>query len=536
MAEPWKSEKVEWAEVSNQLRKCGLQDVRILAASNLPFESGYYVCLDLDNSQILRHNILSLVRECQHQQSLIQDLMDTNHHLREDAADLKQKAEKFYTRLKDTKVMLECSRVRVQELEKEKNGEHSHHAEEGKKERNLHNNTLKHCQQLEAELSQREVELDTLHKKIHLLQKQEEKRISRQNKVFQDFMKHTARAHSVMDGKLLDVIDVYEKQLSDLKQQLDLTRLREQVINEADKPLSTSSSSEARCSTQQIIGAACKELGVNDAEKLVPAIQQLLRHMARNYTVEQDVPLVMQQNRNIQITASHLDAASCASTFQGKQQTQPNNILTENMFDTVHMNNWRQDMKNLQKLRVALNQLLGQVLPRARIHLTGDHTVKRMAEIIDDLAKEETTNVSQDGWEHISRTTLESIVKHFQSLFDVSSVSGILPRMNELYQHLGEAQNVLNTLRHLLGLMEVSNSSVVDAVGRLCQMQNSTTSQYLQQLFETDDLGSVIRRLDEHKQFFPAFRTIMIKLLDILGVERMDQVIPAVRALKLLSN
>lgn len=33
--------------------------------------------------------------------------------------------------------------------------------------------------------------------------------------------------------------------------------------------------------------AACKELGVNDAEKLVPAIQQLLRHMARNYTVEQ---------------------------------------------------------------------------------------------------------------------------------------------------------------------------------------------------------------------------------------------------------
>ncbi|XP_025082506.1 centrosomal protein of 70 kDa-like isoform X3 [Pomacea canaliculata] len=489
MAEPWKSEKVEWAEVSNQLRKCGLQDVRILAASNLPFESGYYVCLDLDNSQILRHNILSLVRECQHQQSLIQDLMDTNHHLREDAADLKQKAEKFYTRLKDTKVMLECSRVRVQELEKEKNGEHSHHAEEGKKERNLHNNTLKHCQQLEAELSQREVELDTLHKKIHLLQKQEEKRISRQNKVFQDFMKHTARAHSVMDGKLLDVIDVYEKQLSDLKQQLDLTRLREQVINEADKPLSTSSSSEARCSTQQIIGAACKELGVNDAEKLVPAIQQLLRHMARNYTVE-------------------------------------------------------------QKLRVALNQLLGQVLPRARIHLTGDHTVKRMAEIIDDLAKEETTNVSQDGWEHISRTTLESIVKHFQSLFDVSSVSGILPRMNELYQHLGEAQNVLNTLRHLLGLMEVSNSSVVDAVGRLCQMQNSTTSQYLQQLFETDDLGRilmlldsakklmsfVIRRLDEHKQFFPAFRTIMIKLLDILGVERMDQVIPAVRALKLLSN
>lgn len=58
----------------------------------------------------------------------------------------------------------------------------------------------------------------------------------------------------------------------------------------------------------------------------------------------------------------------------------------------------------------------------------------------------------QEGYEHISRSTLEGIVEHFQTLFDIPSVSGVLTRMTDIYQRFGEAQNVLNTLRHLLGL------------------------------------------------------------------------------------
>lgn len=60
--------------------------------------------------------------------------------------------------------------------------------------------------------------------------------------------------------------------------------------------------------------------------------------------------------------------------------------------------------------------------------------------------------IFQDGKEHPSRSVLESIVKHFQTLFDVPSVSGVYPRMNDIYSKLGEVHNVLNTLRNLLGL------------------------------------------------------------------------------------
>ena len=143
----------------------------------------------------------------------------------------------------------------------------------------------------------------------------------------------------------------------------------------------------------------------------------------------------------------------------------------------------------------------------------------------------------QSMTEEVSRSTLEGIVSHFQTLFDTPKVSGVFPRMNEIYRVLGEAKNVQNTLKNLLGLShDVHASALVDSVGRLCHSHNSTTAKQLKKLMQTDDLSGVIRRLDEHTEFFPAFQGIIHKLFDILGVDRMDEVIPAVRALKLLAK
>lgn len=54
--------------------------------------------------------------------------------------------------------------------------------------------------------------------------------------------------------------------------------------------------------------------------------------------------------------------------------------------------------------------------------------------------------------EDVSRSTLESIVSHFQTLFDVPRISGIFPRMNDIYRTIGESKNVMNTLKSMLGL------------------------------------------------------------------------------------
>lgn len=51
-----------------------------------------------------------------------------------------------------------------------------------------------------------------------------------------------------------------------------------------------------------------------------------------------------------------------------------------------------------------------------------------------------------------SLQTLSAIVSHFQKLFDVNSLNGVYPRMNEVYIKLGEMTNAMRNLQELLEL------------------------------------------------------------------------------------
>lgn len=44
------------------------------------------------------------------------------------------------------------------------------------------------------------------------------------------------------------------------------------------------------------------------------------------------------------------------------------------------------------------------------------------------------------------------MVSHFQKLFDVNSLVGVFPRMNEVYTKLGEMTNAMRNLRDVLEL------------------------------------------------------------------------------------
>lgn len=44
------------------------------------------------------------------------------------------------------------------------------------------------------------------------------------------------------------------------------------------------------------------------------------------------------------------------------------------------------------------------------------------------------------------------MVSHFQKLFDVKSLRGVYPRMNEVFTRLGEMTNAMRNLRDVLEL------------------------------------------------------------------------------------
>lgn len=80
-------------------------------------------------------------------------------------------------------------------------------------------------------------------------------------------------------------------------------------------------------------------------------------------------------------------------------------------------------------------------------------TVQRLKEAVEALCHDNRTSPNEmQAREEPSLNQLMSIVAHFQKLFDVNSIGGVFPRMNEVYMRLGETYNAMNNMREFLCL------------------------------------------------------------------------------------
>lgn len=79
------------------------------------------------------------------------------------------------------------------------------------------------------------------------------------------------------------------------------------------------------------------------------------------------------------------------------------------------------------------------------------------------------------------------MVSHFQKLFDVTSLSGVYPRMNEVYTRLGEMTNTMRNLRDELQLGNIQLESEPVSAGCL-HSRNEMTELLFVVLFQTAGL------------------------------------------------
>ena len=85
-----------------------------------------------------------------------------------------------------------------------------------------------------------------------------------------------------------------------------------------------------------------------------------------------------------------------------------------------------------------------------------DHTpvtIQKLKETVEVLCQDNRTSPTEIRQvEEPSVNQLKSIVAHFQKLFDITSIGGVFPRMNEVYLRLGETYNAMNNMREFIGL------------------------------------------------------------------------------------
>ncbi|NXP04652.1 CEP70 protein, partial [Thinocorus orbignyianus] len=199
---------------------------------------------------------------------------------------------------------------------------------------------------------------------------------------------------------------------------------------------------------------------------------------------------------------------------------------------TIEM--WADQLMALKDLHRSLRKLSLELVPWHTADPQENSEFIRVEDLqfIVDAILEEIENKEKNG-QTPSLPTLLAIVSHFQKLFDVNSLSGVYPRMNEVYTKLGE---MTNAMRNLHGLLELDSSApptlVVNTVGKLCDIINENVTKQVQQLLGTQDIHSIMKKLEEHECFFPPFQALIQDLLCLLEISNLDDILPTVRNLK----
>ncbi|KAJ6634005.1 hypothetical protein lerEdw1_014197, partial [Lerista edwardsae] len=434
-------------------------------------------------------------------------------------------------------------------------------------------------------LQEQEETIARLQKELCRLGIEEQQRISTQKKMFRQFCKQAPRTH--LDQQICCLIDYYESQINQMKKELRKCK-REMDHTEGlgkDKAgiLDIDATTNYRALLMSFQNQVIEIKSQN--EQLLLENSKLKKELEIRPTV-QDLKFYKHQVKKLERTLKNIKSHEInkdenvkenreSRSTTGDHQLQevcrrylrvltsidsvvrspkraplvihlqrkglPRNGMKEDDLDcgfehlplTIEM--WADQLIALKNVYRSLKKLLLQLVPWNTVAVQDNNECIKVEDLqlIVDTISEDLENKEKKS--HVpSQQTLYAIVSHFQKLFDVNSLNGIYPQMNAVYTKLGEMTNAMRNLHDVLELDPSAPPSVlVNTVGNLCSLFNENVTWQVEQVLGTQDIESIINKLEEHDDFFPAFQTLIENLLHVLEVRSLTDILPAVQKLKL---
>ncbi|XP_069838590.1 centrosomal protein of 70 kDa isoform X2 [Dendropsophus ebraccatus] len=307
-----------------------------------------------------------------------------------------------------------------------------------------------------------------------------------------------------------------------------VTREKEEAEPERDDILGVELLSDGKC--QRLLQNICRELGVQDLKSLLPVAASKFREAktcSKLHKILSDISAVLCGPRAPPLLYKH---SSRLQENGGSATTDESAFL--HLLPTIEL--WAGQLLSLQALHRSLTKLRQKLQPNQH----GDRTeetcgavrVEELLLLVDTMVEDEENRKQGPS---VSPHVLQALISHFQKLFDAPSISGIYPRMNEVYSKLGEMTNAMRNLRCILGLDDTASAgTVVNAVGRLSRELEEGGGHGLQQILGTLDIDSIVNKVQEHEEFFPAFEELIRDLLEILEISHLEDILPEVQRLK----
>ncbi|XP_074452050.1 centrosomal protein of 70 kDa isoform X3 [Larus michahellis] len=577
-------EKAEWESLNKLLMRHGLKPVSLASCRNIPD----MIVLDRQSSLGIRLALKTLVEDTDRHQKMMQGLMEANRCLRDEIRQERGRASRQEQRANDLENVVKNIKSKICQLEDEtiaKVCQQQNQVKELQKDQQL--SQAKYQQQQEKLKEQEEI-IARLQKELCKVGIEEQQRVSTQNKMFCQFRKRAPK--SLLDQQFLSLIDYYESQISQMKKELRQYKKDEDQVQREVKSKEEFLNLDATPNYRALLTSFQKQLIETKArnEQLLleninlkkdleirPTAQELKLYKHQVKKLEKTLQKTIQssgsstgerteEKKEPESTAgvdqlqavcrqylqvlSHIDSIlrspRAPPLIYRRSKGPVQNYTKENGQEcgfehlplTIEM--WADQLMALKDLHRSLRKLSLELVPWHAADPQDDRESIRVEDLqfVVDAILEEIENKEKNS-QTPSLPTLCAIVSHFQKLFDVNSLSGVYPRMNEVYTKLGEMTNAMRNLHELLELdSSAPPTVVVDTVGKLCDIINENVTEQVQQLLGTQDIHSIIKKLEEHECFFPPFQALIQDLLCLLEINNLDDILPTVRRLKLVAS
>ncbi|XP_008846677.1 centrosomal protein of 70 kDa [Nannospalax galili] len=541
------------------------------------------IIFDKQSSQRMRQNLKVLMEETACQQSMIRELIETNQHLKNELQLEQNRASHQEKRANDLEEIMESMKAKIGVLKDESLNRVFQQENKIKDLQKEHKLLQTKCQHYKKKLIELEDTISCLQKDIHRLTKEEEERVVTQNRVFAYLCKRVP--HTVLDKQLLCLIDYYESKIRKIHTQRQYKEDESQSEEDKDyrnmdaspcyKGLLTSLHNQLQESKSKIDALLSEKLKLQkdlesrptehelrlykqQVKKLEKALKKSIKLQElidqkktgnlekKDESTKENHQKALMDQRYFQVLCSinsiiHNPRAPVIIYKQsrGGAKNFDEDIVQdcgfEHLVPIIEM--WADELTSLKGLYKSLKILSAELIPWHDLKKQDENEGVRVGDLLlmVDTMLEEVENKEKDS-NTSNFQTLQAIVSHFQKLFDVPSLSGVYPRMHEVYTRLGEINNAVRNLQELLELDSSSSLCVVvSTVGKLCKMINEGLNEQVKQVLGPEALQSIINKLEEHEEFFPAFQAFTNDLLEILEIDDLDAIVPAVKKLKVLS-
>ncbi|KAF4788131.1 Centrosomal protein of 70 kDa [Turdus rufiventris] len=564
-------EKAEWENLNKVLMRHGLKPVNLAAHQSCCCrDTSDTLVLDCQSSLGLRLALKTLVEDTERQQKVMQGLMEANRCLR-DVVRLEQgRASRQEQRANDLESVVKSIKAKICQLEDEtiaKACEQQNQVKELQKEQQV--SQVKYQQQQEKLQEQEEI-IARLQKELSRVEREEQQRVATQNKMFCQFCKRGPK--SLLNHRYLCLIDYYESQISQIKKELRQYKLDEDEVQREVKNKEEFLNLDATPNYKALLMSFQKQLTETKAKNKQLFLENTnLKKDLEIRPTAQELKIYKYQVKKLQKTLKQATQFSECRTAEKREEKKDSGRIAEVDQLQAACQQYLQVLSSIDSIlrsprapSLIFQPNKGPVQNYIKENGQGcgfEHlplTIEMWADQLIAL-KPWNTKDPQDNRESLrvedlqlivdaileelqhkeknsqtqSLHTLSAIVSHFQKLFDVHSLSGVYPRMNEVYIKLGEMTNAMRNLHELLELdSSAPPTVVVDTVGKLCDIINKNVTEQVQQLLGTQDIHSIINKLEEHECFFPPFQALIQDLLCLLEISNVDDILPAVQNLK----